>query len=174
MKSISEKWLRKHYLDLNWTAKMCAEKRGVLTSNIRYLIKEYNLEKWKYGIKHKVWNNYTRSKKQKNLQKMNQPHRKMIIAYKLPKGVASYRANELYEERSLAYEIYESITEASKKLNIKRESIRDCANENNNRISAGGYLFKEYQPVKTQNKDFMIRKYNYQLRNVFAGKELRT
>ncbi len=151
-KTISKEWLQKHYLELNWTRQMCADKRKVKVHIIDDLIRKHMLEKWRHGVTHKVHNKAVRSKSLNNQVKLNQPHRKMVEQW-------NKSGTELIK-------IHASINSAANTLNLSREHIRDCLNPNK-KYRAGGYMFKEHKPNKTNHKQFLIRKYNYEVKKAF-------
>lgn len=154
-KIISEKWLRENYLEKNLTRDILAEKRKVKVHVIDTLIRKYGLEKWRHGITHKVYNPAPRTNKQNLLVQKNQPHRKMVEQWDF-KGV-----------RLIA--VFNSINDAAIKLGLMREHIRDCLNPNKKRYRTGGFMFKEHEVSRKQDKKFLTRKYNYKLKQIFQG-----
>jgi hypothetical protein len=131
-KTISKNWLMKHYIDLNWNAQMCADKRKVTIHIVRGLITKYKIQKWKYKA-HKVWNKPKRSKKFYKHTQAVMPHSKPVLIFHKDSDTP------IFEEPS--------ITAAAKKIKATREHVRDCLNPNKQRHSTKGFRFmfvKEY------------------------------
>lgn len=153
MKTISKEWLQKHYLELNWTRQMCADKRNVPVHIIDDLIRKHMLEKWRNGVTHKVHNKAVRSKSLNNQVKLNQPRRKMVEQWN--------------KSGTKLIKVHESINSCAISLNLTREHIRDCLNPNKKRYRSGGYMFKEHIANRFEHKELLINKYNYEVKKIF-------
>lgn len=158
MKMISKQWLFKHYIELNWNAQMCADKRKVPLTQIRDLIKKYEIQKWKWKA-HKVWNKPKLGKKfYKHAQKI-MPHRKPIIAFRKV-STTGIETN---------HGTYMSINDCAKSLGLRREYIRDILNPNKKRWSTKGWYFKHKELNKIDDKEFIIHRTNKKIEKIFKG-----
>jgi len=127
VKTISKQWIKRKYWDEQKTAEEMAALRGVSRHTINSLIRQYGLQKKKNGLKPKGKIGYTMPEDERAKHRV-QKHSKAILVFK------GKSKKPIYE--------FTSITAAANELNLRREHIRDCLNENKQRWSAKGFSFE--------------------------------
>ncbi len=138
--AVSKAWIKEYFIEKEFSARECAELAGCSLGHIQRCIQKYKLEKKRFGITTGNNQAFRRMVWKRNLANA-QPNRKKVIAFSVDSDKPLFEAP--------------SIMEVSRKLNIKREHIRDCLNPNKPRKTAYGFRFvfaKDYYANNLVNK----------------------
>lgn len=124
--AVSKAWVKEHFIEKELSAKECARLAGCSVGHMQKSIQKYKLEKKRFGITTGNNQAHRRMIWKRNLANA-QPNRKEVIVFSVDSDKPLFEAP--------------SIMEASRKLNIRREHIRDCLNPNKPRKTAYNFRF---------------------------------
>jgi len=152
--AVSYRWLKEHFIDKELSAKECAELIGCSVGHIQGCLQKHKINKKKFGIT--TGNNaaHRRMLWKRNIQQ-NQPNRKEVVVLRASDGAFVFECP--------------SIAETSRKLNIKREHVRDCLNPKKQRHTADGFKFmfkkawdEHVKFMKIKNKEIITAESSYE------------